>query len=469
VATPQLPDFRSELPPAKEHWSGDHPIVACFADRCLQGRLRDVIRGLNREPVFTVAFSLAELSGSMPDLVAVTRIYTSGDASAPVSSSLIFTGYVETLGWNGNEATVKASPMVGFKTQRIGGLAVLGVGPGEIMWTMARIGGFTPSEIKIGGDWPPPPEDFFVVAPIDGVNLDFAETVGDVIFTPDRGLRAQWKAGAGPDRHGIGNEYLHEFHDTKVAALTTTRASLALDAERAGLSRIEAAAARLALASRHSRAIGLNGKPRPFSRDRLRERVRLRPVVGVLSKQSERQWIRGVDTTQDETSVTAGSLTGMRDALQKTLDDRTAESIKAWRRATLSADPASAVVALAEALEFYAAGSSVEALFSAEDLDRARTAAVATGLWTETQRKRLAEVVSRANDAPFFVRLGIAVAADGLDLTSGETALLRKMRDQRNDLLHGRERQDPNPDELTAAVALVGRLLLSRLARLGVR
>jgi hypothetical protein len=423
------------------------------------------VRGINTEPIFTVTFSLADITRSLPDLVTTVRIYTSITPSAPDPSSLISTGYVERLGWDGDEATLHVSPMVGLKTQRLGGFAVFGVAPGELFWTLARLGGFAPTEIKIGDVWPPPSEDFFVVTPVEGIKLDFAEQVGDVTFTPDRGLRAQWKTRAS-NPHVAGNEYLDEFRATTVAALTTVRASLVLDAERVGVSRIEAATARLALVSRHSRPVSLNGKARPFSHERLQERVRVRRIVGVLSKDSQRQWIRGLDNSQDEIVVTSGELLGMRDALAASLDARTSEAIRAWRRAALAAEPAAAVVALAEALEFYAAGTSVESLFSAQDLDVAKHAVLAGATWSDAQSKRLADLLSRANEAPFFVRLRASVTADGLELSTGEADLLRNLRDQRNDLLHGRERRDPQPDELTAGLALVGRLLVARLTRL---
>lgn len=459
-----LPDFRT--PPTKrdEKWVGDHAVTVCLGDRCLHGRLRRVIRGLNTEPIFTLAFALADIAQATPDLVSVVRVYTMGEPSAPVLASLIFTGYTERLAWDGDEAVVEASPMVGLKTRRLGGLSVFGIGPGELFWTFARIGGFSPSEIKIGDVWPPPIEDFFVVVPIEGVELQLPEQVGDVLFTPDPGLRRQWRAGI--SRQTAGPDYVAEFRGTSVAAVTTVRAALVIEAERIGFSRIEAAASRLALVSRHTLPLGVDRKPRPFGRERLQERVHVRRVVGVLSKNSQRQWIRGVDTSQDEVAVTSDTLSGMRESLGAPLDARTAEAVRAWRRAASAAEPASAVVALAEALEFYAAETKVSPLFSKEDLALARELAQAETSWSELQRTRLADALSRLNDAPFFVRLRAAVQRDGLELTRGESELLRQMRTQRNDLLHGRERADPDPDPLTAAIALVGRLLTYRLSHL---
>ncbi len=466
VQSSSLPDLRAAPTDRGQSWAGNAPIVACFGDRCLRGQLRRVVRGLNTEPVFTLAFVLADVAAAMPDLVEVLRVYTSGTAEDPVLSSLVFTGYVESLGWAGAEATLAASPMVGLKTQRMGGLSVFGITPGELFWTFARIGGFSVDQIKIGEAWPPPSEDFFVVAPIDGVELKFAEHVGDVTFTPDEGLRRQWQAGAGPQQV-TGTEYLEEFRGANLAAVTTVRAHMVLEAERIGFSRIEAAASRLALVSRHSIPVGLSGKPRSFGRDRLQEQVRPRRVVGVLAKTSQRQWIRGLDTSQDKVVVALDALSGMADALKGPLDAASSEAIKAWRRAVQASEPASAVVALAEAVEFYAAGVVVEPLFAGDEITLAQESLRDMATWTVEQRGRLDEVLSRVNDAPFFVRLLAVVRSDGLTMTKGERRLLRTMRDHRNDLLHGRERRDPSPDELSAAIGLVGRLLIHRVARRG--
>lgn len=83
-----------------------------------------------------------------------------------------------------------------------------------------------------------------------------------------------------------------------------------------------------------------------------------------------------------------------------------------------------------------------------------------------SRRSSMYSVPVRHTALPFFVRLRAAVTADDLDLTDDELGLLRKMRDRRNDVLHGRERRDPEPDELSCAIELVGRLLASRIQRL---
>jgi hypothetical protein len=464
VVDEDLPDLRSPPTARDQTWFGSHPCTVCFGDRCVPGRLREVFRGLNSEQTFTVTFLRSDLATHGPDLATTVRIYRSADVVA--DAELISTGYVDEAVWDadGVEARVKTSPMVSLKAIRITGLATAGIAPQEVVFALLRLAGVPPDKIRIGGDWSPSSETFFVVVPVEGLRLDFPQVVGDVTFTPDPGLRRQWQAGN--TTSGAGHAFVADFQGTDVAAVTKVRAALVVDAERIGLQRIEAAVAQLAVAARFSSALGQTGRARNFHHTQLHERVRLRRVVGVLSKDSPRQWIRGIDSTVDSPLIQADDLSGMTPALEAQLDVQLRESLRAWRRASISGDPAAAVVALVEALEFYVARTTLPGPFKQADLARARDQLRAPSDWTAEQRKRLGDMFARANEAPFFLRLLAAARSDGLTLTNGERRLLHALRALRNDMLHGRERVDPGPDELTMAVALVARMLAARFARI---
>jgi hypothetical protein len=466
VVDEDLPDFRTPPTARDQTWSGSHPCTVCFGDRCVPGRLREVFWGLNSEQTLTVTFLRSDLATHGPDLATTVRIYRSADVVA--DAELISTSYVDEAVWDadGAEARVKTSPMVSLKAMRITGLATEGIAPQEVVYALLRLAGVAPAKIRIGGDWSPSPETFFVVVPVEGLRLDFPQTVGDVTFTPDPGLRRQWEAGK--TKNGAEHAFVADFQGTDVAAVTKVRAALVVDAEQIGLQRIEAAVAQLAVAARFSSALGQTGRARNFQRTQLHERVRLRRVVGVLSKDSLRQWIRGVDSTVDSPLIRTDDLAGMTPALEAQLDGQLRESLRAWRRASISPDPAAAVTALVEALEFYVGKTTLPGPFEKVDLARARNRLLAPSDWTVEQRNRLEDVLALANEAPFFLRLLAAASADGFPLTHDERGLLHALRVRRNDMLHGRERIDPGPDELTMAVALVARMLAARFARVAV-
>jgi hypothetical protein len=140
------------------------------------------------------------------------------------------------------------------------------------------------------------------------------------------------------------------------------------------------------------------------------------------------------------------------------------EAFSSWRRAAEEADPLAAVVALWESVEFYVSGVSVDDLFS-KPQRRAVLRAAAEGLAGE-QLRRVREVVGRLNEAPLMVRLREALRQDNVTYTEAEISLLRKLRNLRNDFVHGRSRELPTDRELRYARAIVNRMLVYRVARL---
>ena len=65
-----------------------------------------------------------------------------------------------------------------------------------------------------------------------------------------------------------------------------------------------------------------------------------------------------------------------------------------------------------------------------------------------------------------MVRLREALRQDNVTYTEEEISLLRKLRNLRNDFVHGRSRELPAEGELRYAKAIVNRMLVYRVARL---
>ena len=67
------------------------------------------------------------------------------------------------------------------------------------------------------------------------------------------------------------------------------------------------------------------------------------------------------------------------------------------------------------------------------------------------------------------VRLVAALKADGVPYSAKEIERLWRLRDYRNDALHGRRRGEPDADDLDLAKGLVNRMLAFRAWRTGGR
>lgn len=140
------------------------------------------------------------------------------------------------------------------------------------------------------------------------------------------------------------------------------------------------------------------------------------------------------------------------------------EAFSAWRRAAEETDSLAAVVALWECIEFYVSGVSVRDLFTREER-RAVLRKATEGLQGE-QLEKVRNVIGRLSDAPLMVRLREALGQDSVPYTQEELALLRDLRDLRNDFMHGRSRDLPSEVDLRYAIAIVNRMLVHRVARL---
>jgi hypothetical protein len=245
--------------------------------------------------------------------------------------------------------------------------------------------------------------------------------------------------------------------------MVPVESATALDAERQGWELIEHALARVALVTRYTLSVTPSGAVRPFNHEQLNEQIRAIQIVAVHAFGSSRKWLREPQLTRDPIEHGDAALKTLKPALAA-IDPRLDLAVAAWRRATLARDAPTVVVALAEALEFYVAGTVVAGLFSVEERRRLDEA---IGFdWTPQQRQRLDWLLGVLNDASFAVRLATALGVDAVALTPEEQALLRTTREMRNDILHGRGRPPLAPDDVRRALALVGRILTTRAHRL---
>ncbi len=144
------------------------------------------------------------------------------------------------------------------------------------------------------------------------------------------------------------------------------------------------------------------------------------------------------------------------------------DALRAWRRAVQEPDRLSAVGALFEAIEFYAARSTVPEIVSKADARRARRAVRALSP-TPAQSRRLEDLLAMANTPPLRLRLTAMLDADGVPYSEQEIERLWELRKLRNDALHGRRRGDPDRDDLDLAKGFVNRMLVFRAWRAGHR
>jgi hypothetical protein len=133
----------------------------------------------------------------------------------------------------------------------------------------------------------------------------------------------------------------------------------------------------------------------------------------------------------------------------------------ACRRAAAEPDPLVRVQALWEAIEFYVAGARLPPLFTRKQLSTLRST-IPAGFNNE-QRQRVLDKIGELNDPSLMKRLHAVLDAENAPITDAEIALLRRLRDLRNDAVHGRSAALPDQEDVKYATSVVGRMLIFRI------
>lgn len=376
------------------------------------------------------------------------------------------TGWTRYRGWvvrvtvGDDGVHVLAQNGLQLEEHKLGGLAHANMTPVEVIWALGRTAGIDEAHFRIEGGLvlDRTPEKFEVTMPVSGVATDGDLELGPVTITSDKEAIERKVAFVG------SADLRRDFLAPGAWAVTTVDAGLTLEAEERGAAVIRGVLDRVALEAQYSLAYSPDGAVLPFDRDALFADPTAEPVVLAIGGRTGRRWFR----VQREPRHTP-PLADRRVRLQAPSvgsDARFDEALRAWRRAVRATDAMDAVGALWEAIEFYASETGVSKLFSRTKLAEVEAALTALDL-TEAQRQRLSERVKTANEAPLLIRLRRTLERDGVPFSDAEIEVLRRLRDRRNDVVHGRGRGEPIADDLDMAKGFVNRMIAFRAKHRG--
>lgn len=371
---------------------------------------------------------------------------------------LRFTGSVVSAQPVDREVTVNAMGAVSLAESLIGGMVSRGIPHFELIHLLTRSGGLREEQLNIERLDTLPRETFEVVAPVDGVVVTRAVDFAGIRFLPPsvaaRALTAL----------DVGEELRAQF-EAPSYALALVTATRCLDAEERGLALIDLALAWLTVRLRYGLATLPDGGALPFHRSESLAHPARRDLVAVRALATTRQWLRRAEAVAEPRAVrlVPGRLRLDPDLPTLTLQERLA--ILALARASGGSDQLARVLALFEAIEFYAAGVSVDDLFAKSD--RKATWKALPSTLTAKQRQRIEHLLGDVNNAPLRVRLMQALDDDAVPLAPGEVDLLWRLRDLRNDVVHGRKSELPAAKDVEYASSIVARMLVYRVARRG--
>lgn len=461
---------------------GQDPAADISAVRLLAARLHTYVRfgdasadsaiidgetheGLDMLPTASLQLDL-ELLGSEPI-----------DYWAPISYTLeqgqyrqnIFTGAVQEATVDGKKVQLDCEGATDLTEHTTGGMVAVDIEPAELVRSMILQAGWPEDLLKLSEPVEErPEEDFEVLAPLQGITVDSEVSIGKISIVPKRqGEAALVSFDLDPDSD-VGAGLSAEFENASSYARAVVRTALPNEAEDRGLAAIDTAVAWLVTRGRYGMARLPSEKPQAFSRQSSLRSPERGPVVLVRGTDTDRRWLRWPDSADRAIDRELASSSSTLDpTLPEDLPINDRQALLALRRAASEADRISQAQALWQAIESYTAGSTAEKkLFSKDILDHLRER-IPNDL-DDKQKEKLKRAIDTLNEPPASLRLKWCLKRDGVPITEPELELLKRLRDTRNDVIHGRAVENPpTRAETNYGISLVSRMLVYRIARRG--
>lgn len=408
--------------------------------------LHEIVVGLDEEAhgmVGEVQVAAVPLAGKPAD-------YRAG-AELNAGTDNLTQGWVTKANPEGDVVAIEVRNNVVFDETLIGHLSIAGIDHNEIAWSMSRWMGMAPMVPGLR----PFRETIAVAMPVTGLEVAGEVDLAPVRVTSDRRLIEIMAERLNPTPEK------EAFLAAGAWALARVDALLLAVAEEAAVPLIEAAIDRLTLEMQYSLATDPDGAALPFSRQAILTDPTAARTVLAHGHRSGRTWMRSLDNPPARALAA-----GRRLVLAAIPDDPVwTDALRAWRRAIREPDRLAAVGALFEAIEFYVSRTTVPDLLPKVEMAKIRRAVKALSLTAE-QHRRLDDVLARANEPPLRIRLVAALAADRVPYSAEEIERLWRLREHRNDALHGRRRGAPDVDDLDLAKGFVNRMLVIRAWRM---
>jgi hypothetical protein len=366
-----------------------------------------------------------------------------------------FTGVVVTAHATGHQLTVEARSGTALTEGVIPGLTRRGVPGFEIVHLLGRMSGLRDDQMDIQGMDTLPREVFEVVVAITGLKISQPLQVGTVRLLPaPAGLRIL---------DGLPTAAFDQpFREAPCHALVLRTAYRGVDAEQDALHEVRTALAWIAVRVRYGLLRLPDETVQSFARQDARGLPQATDLVAIRGLRTGRTWLRVAgEASRAPTLTLDASPNLMQPPLPSVLTLQDRQALLACQRATAEPDPLARVQALWEAIEFYVSGTRLPRLFTRKQLSALRSA-IPVGLNGE-QRQRVLKKIGELNKPPLMERLHAVLEAEGVPITDAESKLLQRLRDLRNDVVHGRSTDLPDPEDVRYATSVVSRMLIFRI------
>jgi len=319
----------------------------------------------------------------------------------------------------------------------------------DTLYALLREAGLRDDRLHLQGLDELPVEIFEVIAPIDGLVVTDRVTVAGTVFVP---------AGAVQGITALLNPHpiIDDFQSRRAYAVTYVTAARLFNAEMEGVRQIDTAVAWANVRLRFANGVTPDDRVVGWNRRQLRQLAARSDLVAVRGVSTSRSWVRRAASRPlaDLTMASGGGPTAV--AALMTPGTGLREATVAAARAISSPDPLTRITAVSECLEFYAGSTKFSYKFT--KADRRKLKKAAKGL-SRDKLERVEQLLGQLNQAPLFARLRFRLAQDGVPLTESDIDTLKRVRQHRNELVHG-QHDIVNEADVERAVALLARILM---------
>jgi hypothetical protein len=403
----------------------------------------------------------AEVNMAIGRLVDAHVDYLADAAVLNAASAVQFQGLVESVAFNGDQATISLRNGQEMTDVRMGGLGVVGVDVRELVWSLARTAGITEDKIAIPGWVPGPDELFEVVIPLSGLQIDRRFDIGDVLITAEPHVK-QSVDDLGPDPIRAA------FQGGSCWAIAHVRARTVFEAEAEGIEAIALAIGWLAARSHYAGASLPNAECIRFARTNTLSRIDRGGAVYVRGLATTRRWLRSPSdsTKADDLRPESVDLIEMPRMVAANLTQQEREAVAAWKRSVEAPDPMARVSAISESIEFLCAGVRTPGTHLFARAQRKHLLKYGKGNLSAAQHERVKRLVGRLNEPSLGAKLDHWLAREAVHLTPSDRDVLDRVREVRNNFVHGRSHDLPKAADLRYASSVVNRMLVHRVHNL---
>lgn len=375
---------------------------------------------------------------------------------------LLFRGNITSVVSRFNEIDMDVATGIDLLEETLVQMAVAHIDHRELAWSLARGAGLDEEHIKIPGFQKGPIEPFELLVPIHGIELSKDVSFSEFELTSD------------PKVVDIANtiskdksaEILTEFAQAGLWLRLIVRATTIYDAEIEGIKQIDVFLSRLT--SRIQLSLSRLGDYQGnWNRNRLFGTPMRGDAVLVRGLTTKRRWLRkpfgGNASIIDVAKLPDVDFPPLAHELPLYLT----EAFLAWQRSVHANHPLAAITAIWDAIEFYSSQIKIAADFTKAETKQIRKDAVQSlDEKDDKKRSRVADVLNMLNQASLIMKFGLAMKEDGITLSDEEMNVLKKLRETRNNFVHGKEVTIPTDTEMLLARTVVNRILVARVFRL---